>query len=75
MSIVSLFLAAVPAAQSPALKIDMNGAAGQIQMNMPIQILILLTLLTFLPAIIISLSSFTRIIIVFHFLRQALGTQ
>ena len=28
-----------------------------------------------MPAIIISLSSFTRIIIVFHFLRQALGTQ
>src|SRR5207302_3360616 len=28
-----------------------------------------------LPAIIISLSSFTRIIIVFHFLRQGLGTQ
>ena len=44
-------------------------------MTMPVQILILLTLLTFLPAIIISLSSFTRIIIVFHFLRQALGTQ
>src|SRR5207249_2615744 len=40
-----------------------------------VQIMILLTLLTFLPAIIISLSSFTRIIIVFHFLRQALGTQ
>jgi flagellar biosynthetic protein FliP len=75
MSIATLFLAAVPAVQSSAIKIDMNGAAGQIQMNMPIQILILLTLLTFLPAIIISLSSFTRIIIVFHFLRQALGTQ
>jgi flagellar biosynthetic protein FliP len=70
-----LFLAAVPAVQSSAIKIDMNGASGQIQMNMPVQILILLTLLTFLPAIIISLSSFTRIIIVFHFLRQALGTQ
>jgi flagellar biosynthetic protein FliP len=41
---------------------------------MPVQILVLLTLLSFLPAIIISLSSFSRIIIVFHFLRQALGT-
>jgi flagellar biosynthetic protein FliP len=44
-------------------------------MSMPVQIVVLLTLLTFLPAIIMSLSSFTRIIIVFHFLRQALGTQ
>ena len=68
--------AAVPAAAAPAtLKLDMTSANGQVQMNMPVQIMILLTLLTFLPAIIISLSSFTRIIIVFHFLRQALGTQ
>ena len=75
MSAAMLLLAAVPAVQSSAIKIDMNGASGQIQLNMPIQILLLLTLLTFLPAIVISLSSFTRIIIVFHFLRQALGTQ
>src|SRR5438552_7914645 len=75
MTIPMLMLAAVPAVQTSAIKIDVNGAAGQIQMNMPVQIMILMTLLTFLPAIIISLSSFTRIIIVFHFLRQALGTQ
>lgn len=74
--ILNLVLAAgaAPPAAS-ALKLDMNGANGQVQMTMPVQILILLTLLSFLPAIIISLSSFTRIIIVFHFLRQALGTQ
>ena len=53
----------------------MTGNNGQIEMTMPVQMLILLTLLTFLPAIVISVSSFTRIIIVFHFLRQALGTQ
>jgi flagellar biosynthetic protein FliP len=52
----------------------MTGNGGQVQMTMPVQILVLLTLLSFLPAIIISLSSFTRIIIVFHFLRQGLGT-
>src|SRR5919197_6023917 len=54
---------------------DMTSANGQVQMTMPVKIMILLTLLTFIPAIVISLSSFTRIIIVFHFLRQALGTQ
>jgi len=69
-------LAVTPAAAAPAtLKLDMTSTTGQVQMTMPVQIMILLTLLTFLPAIIISLSSFTRIIIVFHFLRQALGTQ
>ncbi len=67
-------LAAAPPVES-SLKLDMTGSNGQIQMTMPVQILILMTLLTFIPAIIISLSSFTRIIIVFHFLRQALGTQ
>ncbi|MGA9938503.1 MAG: flagellar type III secretion system pore protein FliP [Candidatus Acidiferrales bacterium] len=38
-------------------------------------ILILLTLLTLLPAIVLSMTPFVRILIVFHFLRQALGTQ
>ena len=75
MSLVALLLAAAPAVQNSAVKIDMTGSGGQVQMTMPVQILILLTLLTFLPAIVMSLSSFTRIIIVFHFLRQALGTQ
>ena len=72
--ILNTLMAAAPQAQS-TLKLDMTGNNGQVEMTMPIQILILLTLLTFLPAIIISVSSFTRIIIVFHFLRQALGTQ
>ena len=72
--VLSTLLTAAPPVQS-TLKLDMTSATGQVQMNMPVQIMILLTLLTFVPAIIISLSSFTRIIIVFHFLRQALGTQ
>lgn len=38
-------------------------------------ILLLLTVLTLLPAIILSMTPFVRILIVFHFLRQALGTQ
>ena len=74
-TLLNLMLAVTPAAASPAFKLDMGGGANQIQMTMPVQILVLLTLMTFIPAIIISLTSFTRIIIVFHFLRQALGTQ
>lgn len=41
----------------------------------PLQIVVLLTLLSFIPAILISMTCFTRLIVVFHFLRQALGTQ
>lgn len=42
---------------------------------MPVQIVVMLTLLSFIPAILISMTCFTRLIVVFHFLRQALGTQ
>ena len=40
-----------------------------------LRILALLTVLTVAPAILLTMTSFTRIIIVFSFLRQALGTQ
>ena len=39
------------------------------------QIVILMTLLTLLPAVIMAITPFLRITIVLHFLRQALGTQ
>lgn len=39
------------------------------------QIIIMLTLMTLLPAVIMSITPFLRISIVLHFLRQALGTQ
>jgi flagellar biosynthetic protein FliP len=38
-------------------------------------IVILLTLLTMIPAIVLSMTPFVRLLVVFHFLRQALGTQ
>lgn len=41
----------------------------------PLQIAVMLTLLSFIPALLISMTCFTRLIVVFHFLRQALGTQ
>ena len=44
-------------------------------LSVPMQIVILLTLLTLLPAVVMSITPFLRIAIVLHFLRQALGTQ
>lgn len=56
----------------PVLKLDL----GQGQTSaLPVQIIVLLTLLSFIPALLISMTCFTRLIVVFHFLRQALGTQ
>jgi len=44
-------------------------------LTVPMQILLLLTVLTLLPAILMSVTPFLRVVIVLHFLRQALGTQ
>ena len=43
--------------------------------SLPVQTLIFMTALTFLPAALLMMTSFTRIIIVLSLLRQALGTQ
>ena len=48
---------------------------GNTEYTVTIQILALMTLLTFLPAMLMMMTSFTRIIIVFAILRQALGLQ
>ena len=42
---------------------------------MPWSIVIGLTLLTLLPALLLSMTPMVRLLVVFHFLRQALGTQ
>ena len=44
-------------------------------LSVPMQIVLLLTLATLLPAILMSLTPFLRMVVVLHFLRQALGTQ
>jgi flagellar biosynthesis protein FliP len=58
------------APQNIAVQVDGLGTLAA-----PLQIVILLTLLTFIPAALVMMTSFTRIAIVFHFLRQAIGTQ
>ncbi len=51
-----------------------NEVAGNQSYSLSLQILVLMTLLTLLPAAILSTSAFVRIIIVLSILRQALGT-
>jgi flagellar biosynthetic protein FliP len=52
------------------------GAGGQgVSYSVPIQTLLFFTALSFLPAILLMMTGFTRIVIVLSLLRQALGTQ
>jgi flagellar biosynthetic protein FliP len=50
-------------------------AGGGTNYSLSIQTLLLLTALSFLPAVLLMMTSFTRIIIVFALLRTAMGTQ
>ena len=62
------------AAAKPPQQLDLR-VDGVGSISAPLQVVLVLTLLSFLPAILVTMTSFTRIVIVFHFLRQALGTQ
>ncbi|HXE11150.1 MAG TPA: flagellar type III secretion system pore protein FliP [Bryobacteraceae bacterium] len=63
---------AVASQPNSVLGISLSGSGNT---SVPLQIVLLLTAMTLLPAIIMCLTPFLRITIVLHFLRQALGTQ
>ena len=58
----------------PAMKVTTNPDGSQ-DYTVTIQILALMTALTLLPALLMMVTAFTRIIVVFAILRQALGLQ
>ncbi len=74
--LAGLFSLSAGAADSgiPAVTLTPN-PDGSADYSVTIQILALMTLLTFLPAVMMMMTSFARIIIVFSILRQALGLQ
>jgi flagellar biosynthetic protein FliP len=59
----------------PDINITLGEGTQATDISLPLQLLLLLTVLSLLPSLLIMLTSFTRIVIVFHFLRQAMGTQ
>jgi flagellar biosynthetic protein FliP len=65
----------VAGAQDSLLGITLVPGKDGTALSVPMQILLLLTVLTVLPAIVMAVTPFLRIVIVLHFLRQALGTQ
>ncbi len=59
----------------PALRIGVEAAKSPQDVALSLQILLLLTVLSLAPAILIMMTAFTRIVVVLAFLRQGLGTQ
>ncbi|XKG96261.1 flagellar type III secretion system pore protein FliP [Marinospirillum sp.] len=57
-----------------ALRVQPDGEGGE-SYSVTIQVLAIMTALTFLPAMLIMMTSFTRIIVVLAILRQAMGLQ
>lgn len=75
-SVCLLFTESVSAADSsfPSLRIGVEKGDNPADMSVLLQIIFLLTILSLAPAILVLMTSFTRITVVFSFLRQALGT-
>lgn len=69
----ALALAAEPVL--PSVSVQLGAGSGPEKVALGLEILALLTVLSLAPAILLTLTSFTRIILVFHFLRQAMGVQ
>ena len=73
LSTAALAQQQVPAA--PGLPLVIGQGAGGTSYSVPIQTLLFFTALSFLPAVLLLMTGFTRIVIVLSLLRQALGTQ
>ncbi|MGK7346783.1 MAG: flagellar type III secretion system pore protein FliP [Candidatus Nitrospinota bacterium M3_3B_026] len=81
-ALAALAVLAVPDAASaqaaggmPTIDISLGETAEPGRIATGLKVMILLTVLSIAPSIFISLTSFVRIIVVMHFLRQAMGTQ
>lgn len=66
---------AVMAPNAPKVDVRLGSGAGALQMSGTVGLVVFMGFLTLLPAIVLLMTSFTRILIVLHFLRSALGTQ
>jgi flagellar biosynthesis protein FliP len=81
LSLLSAFSAAAlaqgagAATSGPGLPLLIGQASGGAAYSVPVQTLLFFTALSFLPAVVLMMTGFTRIVIVLSLLRQALGTQ
>lgn len=57
------------------MKLGGDGETGGLRLNGTVGIVVMMGLLTLLPTLLLMMTGFTRILIVLHFLKQAMGTQ
>lgn len=74
-AVLMVLPATAMAADIPSLSISLGDTGGPTDFYTGLKILALLTVLTLAPSILVMMTSFTRILVVFAFMRQALGTQ
>ena len=77
VSLLLIGLAVTASAQSvplPKVSIEVGKSAKPDDVSVTLQILLMMTVLSLAPAILILTTAFTRIIVVLHFLKQAMGT-
>jgi flagellar biosynthetic protein FliP len=73
--LAALATALAASGQASPLAVTSTTAGGTTTWSVPVQTLLVFTALSFLPAIVLLMTAFTRIVIVLSLLRQALGTQ
>lgn len=75
-AVTALLYAAPAVAQEAQMQGALSSLAGDGKpLSLSLQVLLLMSLLTILPSLVLMMTSFTRIIIVLSILRQALGLQ
>ncbi len=73
-AVFALSATAVAQVSIPTIQMGITNAKNPSEVVSTLQVLVLLTVLTLAPAILIMMTSFTRIIVILSFLRNALGT-
>jgi flagellar biosynthesis protein FliP len=72
---VTALLVSLAAASAPGFSVDLGGLGSPSGMSTVVKVALVMTVLAVLPSVLILFTSFVRMIVVFHFLRQALSTQ
>ena len=75
LTLASAISAGTVHAASLLPQVSIQIGSGDDRITTPLQVVPLLTVLSLAPAILITVTAFVRIVIVFSFLRQAVGTQ
>ena len=74
-AILPALLVGLTAAPATAAPMDLSALGGDGTLTGPLKVLALLTLLSVLPALVLTMTSFARIVIVLSFVRQGIGSQ